>query len=249
MSRAPDAFSDAALPLFGHAPDTPAGELPYVAGHRQRLRTRFNDGGPDAMPDYELLELILFNALPRGDVKPLAHRLIREFGDYARVLSAPKARLLQVKGLGERAVTELKIVEAAAHRLARAKMMNRTVLGSWDAVVEYCQTRMALQEVEHFRVLLLDRQNRLIADEELARGTVDHVPVYPREVAKRALEKSASAILLVHNHPSGDPSPSEADIVMTKKIHAACKVFDITLHDHLIIGQSQQTSLRSLGHI
>lgn len=221
----------------------------YIQDHRKRLRSRFMQGGAAAMPDYELLELILFRAIPRQDVKPLAHRLLQTFGDFNRVLSAPLARLEKVPGVGEAVIQELKIVEAAAHRMARARVMNRAVLSSWDALLDYCHTAMAHRETEQFRVLYLDRKNVLIADEEQARGTVDHVPVYPREVVKRALELNASALILVHNHPSGDPTPSEADITMTAQIQEAATVLGIVLHDHLIIGKSRELSFRAGGYL
>jgi DNA repair protein RadC len=207
------------------------------------------EGGAQAMPDYELLELVLFRAIPRQDVKPLAHLLLQTFGDFNRVISASPARLMLVKGVGDAVVQELKIVEAAAQRLMRAKVMNRPVLSSWAALLDYCHTAMSHRETECFRVLYLDRKNVLIADEEQARGTVDHVPVYPREVVKRALELNASALILVHNHPSGDPTPSDADIAMTHQISEAAQVLGLTLHDHLIIGKSSEMSLRSAGYL
>ncbi|MEO0866032.1 MAG: DNA repair protein RadC, partial [Pseudomonadota bacterium] len=201
----------------------PAGRTPsYMADHRKRLRTRFMDGGAGAMPDYELLELVLFRAIPRQDVKPLAHALMQEFGDFNRVVTAPVERLRGFKGVGDAVICELKIIEAAAHRMARAKVLNKQVISSWDALLDYCHTTMAHRETEQFRVLYLDRKNVLIADEEQAKGTVDHVPVYPREVAKRALELNASAMILVHNHPSGDPTPSQSDIDMTHQVEMAC---------------------------
>ncbi len=202
MSRT-RAFHEAPLPLFtgDEAPGAvlPEGRLPsYIRDHRQRLRARFMEGGAAAMPDYELLELVLFRAIPRQDVKPLARFLLDTFGDFNRAVSAPAERLRAVKGVGEAVVQELKIVEAAAHRLARAKVLHRPVLSSWDQLLDYCRTSMAHRETEQFRVLYLDRKNVLIADEEQAKGTVDHVPVYPREVVKRALELNASALILVH---------------------------------------------------
>lgn len=221
----------------------------YIKDHRHRLRQRFMDGGAAALPDYEMLELLLFRAIPRCDVKPVARRLLDTFGDFARVLSAPKDRLLEIKGVGEAVVVELKIVEAASHRLARAKVLQRHVISSWDAVLDYCHTTMSHLDHEEFRVLFLDRKNVLIADEAQARGTVDHVPVYPREVVKRALELNASALILVHNHPSGDPTPSQADIAMTEKIQHAADALGIALHDHLIIGKSTELSFRSEGYL
>ena len=228
----------------------PPGRLPsYIADHRKRLRARFMEGGASAMPDYELLELVLFRAIPRQDVKPLARRLLEAFGDFNRVLSAPPARLRKVPGAGEAVIVELKLVEAAAQRMARARVINRPVITSWAALLDYCHTAMAHREVEQFRVLYLDRKNTLIADEEQARGTVDHVPVYPREVVKRALELNASALIVVHNHPSGDPTPSEADITMTARIQAAAEALGVTLHDHLIIGRERELSFRSEGYL
>jgi DNA repair protein RadC len=242
MSR----FSEAPLPLF--APAAAVEKLPsYLKDHRKRLRQRFLDGGAAAMPDYELLEMLLFRAIPRQDVKPLARRLLDAFGDIAAVVAASPAQLQRVDGVGEAVVVELKLAEAMAARLARAKVMNRRVISSWDALLDYCHTAMAHRETEHFRVLFLDRKNCLIADEEQARGTVDHVPVYPREVLRRALELNASALILVHNHPSGDPTPSQSDIAMTERIRHGAEALSVTLHDHLIIGKSREASFRALG--
>jgi len=246
-------FADQALPfLLDEAPSTQpvSGKQPsYIADHRQRLRARFMGGGAVAMPDYELLELVLFRAIPRRDVKPLARTLMDHFGDFNRVITAPEARLRDISGVGDAVIVELKIVEAAAHRMARAKVLQQHVVSSWDALVDYCHTTMAHRETEQFRVLFLDRKNVLIADEEQAKGTVDHVPVYPREVAKRALELNASALILVHNHPSGDPTPSESDITMTARVAAACEALGLSLHDHLIIGKSQELSFRAEGYL
>jgi DNA repair protein RadC len=221
----------------------------YIKDHRQRLRARFIAGGADAMPDYELLELVLFRAIPRRDVKPLARDLMDRFGDFNRVISAPEARLRDISGVGDAVVVELKVIEAAAQRLARAKVLQRHIVSSWDALIDYCHTAMAHRETEQFRVLYLDRKNVLIADEEQGKGTVDHVPVYPREVAKRALELNASALILVHNHPSGDPTPSTSDIEMTEQVAKACDALGLTLHDHLIIGKSAELSFRSEGYL
>jgi len=193
--------------------------------------------------------LILFRAIPRSDVKPLARRLLDQFGDFNRVLSAPTARLADVKGVGDAVIAELKIVEAASHRLAQSRIINTNVISSWDAIIDYCHTTMAHRETEQFRILFLDRKNVLIADEEQARGTVDHVPVYPREVVKRALELNASALILVHNHPSGDATPSDADIEMTSQICKAANALGIVVHDHLIIGKSTELSFRSSGYL
>lgn len=251
--QSPHAFHEAPLPLFGPDEATSAAVMPgdrlpsYIRDHRHRLRARFMEGGAAAMPDYELLELVLFRAIPRQDVKPLARHLLERFGDFNRVLSAPAERLKEVKGIGEAVIQELKIVEAAAHRLARAKVMHRPVLSSWDALLDYCRSAMAHRETEQFRVLYLDRKNVLIADEEQARGTVDHVPVYPREVIKRALEINASALILVHNHPSGDPTPSDQDIRLTGTIADGAQVMGIVVHDHLIIGKTRDLSFRAEG--
>jgi len=248
-----NAFQESPLPLFDSDEaivPVGTGKLPsYIKDHRKRLRERFMTGGPAAMPDYELLELVLFRAIPRQDVKPLARRLLDTFGDFNRVLSAPTARLAAVQGVGDAVVQELKVVEAAAHRMMRSRIMERPVISGWDAVLDYCHTTMAHRETEQFRVLYLDRKNVLIADEEQAQGTVDHVPVYPREVVKRALELNASALILVHNHPSGDPTPSDSDISMTQQIEEAAQALSIVLHDHLIIGKSTELSLRAEGYL
>lgn len=227
--------------------DKPKPVEDFQKDHRKRLRQRFVDGGPMAVPDYELLELVLFRAIRQGDLKPTAKRLMAEFGDFNRVLAAPPDQLLRVKGVGPSVVTEIKIVEAAAHRMARVKVMQRQVLSSWAALLDYCQTVMAHLPNEQFRILYLDRKNALIADEEQGKGTVDHVPVYPREVVKRALELNASALILVHNHPSGDPTPSDADIAMTERIAAAALALGLTIHDHLIVGKTENFSFRSAG--
>lgn len=253
MTQNQNAFSEAPLPfLLDEAEPVPlaTGKTPsYIADHRKRLRTRFMQGGANALPDYEMLELVLFRAIPRRDMKPLAHGLMQRFGDFNRVVTAPPERLRDVSGVGEAVITELKIIEAAAHRMARARILQQHVLSSWDALLDYCHTTMAHRETEQFRVLYLDRKNTVIAAEEQAKGTVDHVPVYPREVAKRALELNASALILVHNHPSGDPTPSQADIAMTEQINAACLALGLTLHDHLIIGKSNELSFRSEGYL
>ncbi|UWQ58312.1 DNA repair protein RadC [Leisingera caerulea] len=252
MAKNP-AFEDVSLPLFPGSGDAPAapvapGRLPsYIKDHRTRLRARFMQGGAAAMPDYELLELILFRSIPRRDVKPLARQLLDTFGDFNRVVTASPERLASVKGIGEAVITDFKVLEAAAHRMARARVIQRQVISSWDALLDYCHTTMAHRETEQIRILFLDRKNVLVADEEQARGTVDHVPVYPREVAKRALELNASALILVHNHPSGDPTPSDSDITMTDQIQTALTALGITLHDHLIIGKSTELSFRAQG--
>ncbi len=228
----------------------PKGKTPsYMRDHRKRLRDRFLQGGAEAMPDYELLELVLFRAIPRQDVKPLARRLLEKFGDLNHTLAAPVAQLLKTDGVGDAVALELKIIEAASHRMARGKVMHKHVLSSWQALLDYCHTVMSHRETEQFRILFLDTKNTLIADEEQSRGTIDHVPVYPREVVKRALELNAASLILVHNHPSGDPTPSATDIAMTQQINAAATPLGITLHDHLIIGKSAEISFRAQGLI
>jgi DNA repair protein RadC len=219
----------------------------HQLGHRERLRERFMTGGAGAMPDYELLELVLFAAVQRRDMKPLAKALIAHFGSVADVLAAPRARLLEVDGVGEAVVAQIKIVEAAALRLVRAQMLNKPALSSWAALLDYCTAAMARNLNEEFRVLFLDRKNILIADEVQTRGTIDHTPVYPREIVERALELGASAVILVHNHPSGDPTPSRADIEMTREVSAAAKALKIAVHDHLVIGRSGHASFKALG--
>ena len=222
-------------------------DKPHYLGHRQRLRERFRRGGPDALADYELLELILFSAHPRGDVKPLAKRLIARFGGFADVVSAEPERLAEVSGVGDNAVTALKVVQAAALRLRWGKVIDRPVLSSWQTLLEYCQASMAYNGTERFRVLFLDRKNALIADEVQQTGTVDHAPVYPREVVKRALALGASALIMVHNHPSGDPTPSRGDIDITRQVADAGRSLGITLHDHIVVGRGRHASFKSLG--
>jgi len=212
-----------------------------------RLRARFLKGGADAMPDYELLELTLFAAIPRRDTKPLAKALLKRFGSFAEVIAAPRERLLEIPDVGESVANQLKIVEAAAQRLAKTKVMGRPALSSWSALLDYCTAAMARSEKEEFRVLFLDRKNHLIADEVQNRGTIDHTPVYPREIIKRALELGASSIILAHNHPSGDPTPSKADIAMTREVAGAAKALGIALHDHVVVGRGGHASFKSLG--
>lgn len=219
---------------------------PDHLGHRERLRERFMKGGADALPDYELLELCLFRALPRRDTKPIAKALIEKFGSFGDVISADPARLREVKGLGAAAITELKLIQAAALRLSRASMLKRPVLGSWSKLIEYCNASMAYLKREQFRILFMDRKNAVIADEVQHEGTIDHTPVYPREVIRRALELGASAIILVHNHPSGDATPSRADIEMTKRIVEAAEKLNIVVHDHIIVGRDFHASFRGL---
>ncbi len=230
--------------------DRPSGmeeaAIPHYHGHRQRLRDRFMDAGENALQDYELMELLLFRAIPRRDVKPLAKSVIDRFGSFAEALAARPERLREIPGLPEGAIVDLKVTEAAGRRLARGALEKRKVLTSFSAVTEYCRAAMAYAEREQFRVLFLDKRNALIADEVQGVGTVDHTPVYPREVVRRALELGASALILAHNHPSGDPTPSAADISMTKEIAAIAQPFGIAVHDHLIVGRNGQTSFRGL---
>ncbi len=219
----------------------------HAKGHRERLRARFKKAGVDGVQDYELLELILFRAIPRKDVKPLAKELIAKFGGFPQVIAAPVERLMEIKGVSENVAQELKIVQAAALKLSQARVLKRPVISSWDALLSYCRASMANEKTELFRILFLDKKNILIADEVQQRGTVDHTPVYPREVVKRALELGASAIILVHNHPSGDPTPSQADVDMTNQIVKAAAALNIRVHDHLVIGHDQHASFKSLG--
>jgi DNA repair protein RadC len=220
---------------------------PHYWGHRERLRTRFLEGGHAPMPEYELLELLLFNAIPKIDVKPLAKRLLATFGDLNGVVAASEHRILQVEGADRWVFLQLRLVDAFAQRMAQARVLRREVLSSWDALIAYCRTCMAHREIEQFRVLFLDRKNTVIADEALGSGTVGHVPVYPREVAKRALELNASAVILVHNHPSGDPTPSREDVTMTARVLAACEAIDVTVHDHIVVGKDSEVSFRATG--
>jgi len=222
-------------------------DKPHYHGHRERLRMRFRESGADALADYELLELILARALPRRDVKPIAKALIAHFETFAGVLGAPVERLVEVDGVKEKTALELKIVAAAGQLMLKERVMNRPLISSWSALLDYVRTAMTHSDREEFRVLFLDKKNRLILDEVQGRGTVDHAPVYPREIMKRALEISATAVILAHNHPSGDPTPSQADIDMTQRIVEAGAPLGIVVHDHLIIGAKDVLSLRSLG--
>jgi len=221
-------------------------EAPHYHGHRERLRARFRSAGAAALSDYELLELVLFRALPRRDVKPLAKALIETFGSFAETVHAPETRLREVGGLGEAAITEIKLIAAASSRVAKGQLKQRAVLSSWTAVIDYCRTAMAFADKEQFRILFLDKRNQLIADEVQQVGTVDHTPVYPREVVKRALELSATALVLIHNHPSGDPAPSQADVQMTKSIVAIAAPLGIAVHDHIIVGKNGHASLKGM---
>jgi DNA repair protein RadC len=225
--------------------DQPA-EKPHYHGHRNRLRERFRGAGADALSDYELLEMVLFRAIPRGDVKPLAKSLVKAFGSFAETIHAPEARLREIDGVGEATITEIKLIAATAQRIAKGQLRRRTLLSSWSDVLDYCRTSMAFADKEQFRLLFLDKRNQLISDEVQQTGTVDHTPVYPREVIKRALELSATALILVHNHPSGDPTPSSADIQMTKAIIDIATPLGISVHDHIIVGRGGHASLKGM---
>lgn len=222
-------------------------DKPHYHGHRDRLRARFAEGGVTALADYELLELYLFNSIPRRDLKPLAKDLIDKFGSFAEVVSAPVERLTEVKGISEKTALDLSLIKAAATKLGQQSVMDKPILSSWTALLNYVRSVMQFEGKEQFRVLFLDRKNRLIADEILGQGTVDRAPVYPREVIKRALDLNSTAIILTHNHPSGDPTPSQSDIKMTNSIVDAAKAIGVVVHDHLIIGRNDITSFKSEG--
>jgi DNA repair protein RadC len=221
-------------------------DTPHYHGHRERLRERFYAVGPEALSDYELLEMALFPALPRRDTKPLAKALLKTFGSFAEVIHAPIARLREVDGVGDASINQIKLIAAAASRIAKGEVKRRTALSSWNDVIDYCRSSMAFADKEQFRLLFLDKRNQLIADEVQQVGTVDHTPVYPREVIKRALELSATALILVHNHPSGDPTPSQADIQMTKAIVDIARPLGISVHDHIIVGRNGHASLKGM---
>ncbi len=233
-------------PAKDKAPKDKSTETPHYHGHRDRLRERFVAGGADALPDYELLELLLFRLIPRVDTKPIAKALLARFGTFGEVLGAPVALLQEVKGIGPAVAVDLKVMAAAAQRMAKTEVHGREVLSNWTQLLAYIRSAMAFENREQFRILFLDKKNVLIADEVQQVGTVDHTPVYPREVIKRALELSASAVILVHNHPSGDPTPSRADIEMTKQIIDSAKPLGISVHDHIIIGKKGNASMKGL---
>lgn len=222
-------------------------EKPHFHGHRDRLRQRFRETGASGLADYELLELFLFRLLPRRDTKPVAKALLQRFGSLSEVFGAPPALLEEIDGIGESVALDIKATAAIAQRMLKDDLKARQLLGSWDAVLGYCRAAMAFEQREQFRILFLDKKNGLIADEVQQTGTVDHTPVYPREIVRRALELSATALILVHNHPSGDPTPSRADIDMTKTIVETAKPLGIAVHDHVIVGRQGHASLRGLG--
>jgi len=234
------------MPAKSRPPQDEAAETPHYHGHRERLRERFYTAGADALSDYELLEMALFAAIPRRDTKPLAKALLKKFGSFAEVIHAPEARLREVDGIKDASVNQLKLIAAAASRIARGEIKRSIALSSWADVIAYCRSSMAFADKEQFRLLFLDKKNQLIADEVQQTGTVDHTPVYPREVIKRALELSATALILVHNHPSGDPSPSQADIQMTKAIIDIAAPLGISVHDHIIVGKGGHASLKGM---
>ncbi len=226
--------------------EKPDNNKKHYHGHRERLRQRFAQNGSSSLQDYELLELILFRLLPRRDTKPIAKAMIERFGNFPEAISAPSHLLEEIDGLGKTAIIDLKVILAATQRFSKESILDRPILGSWGELINYCNTQMAYETKEQFRILFLDKKNFLIADEVQQIGTVDHTPVYPREVIKRSFELSATALILVHNHPSGDPTPSKADIQMTKEIDNIAKPLGITVHDHIIIGRSGHSSLRGL---
>jgi DNA repair protein RadC len=243
--RAPARVASAAPAIKPAGPASPVS----TEEHRSRLRHRLLSAGPDALADHELLEIVLFLAILRRDTKPIAYRLIERFGSFGAAIAAPMKELTEVEGMGASGAAALKTVHAAALRLARAEIIGKPLLSHWDALMDYLNAAMSRDRVEQFRVLFLDSRNRLMADEPQARGTVNHTPVYPREVVKRALELNATAIILVHNHPSGDPTPSRDDIVMTTLIGEAAQAVGVTLHDHVIVGNGVWLSFRREGLI
>lgn len=232
--------------LENHELELEKADKPHYHGHRQRLRERLLASGAEALQDYELLELLLGAALPRRDVKPLAKALLSEFHNLWNLVHAPASRLRDA-GLSDGAIGLLMSVGAIGLRAQKQQVMEKPLLSSWQKIVDYCQMALAHETKEQFRLLFVDRRNQLVRDEVMQRGTIDHTPVYPREIVHRALELGAGALVLVHNHPSGDPTPSEADIKMTQQIIAACKPIGIVVHDHLIIGKGKTLSFRNLG--
>jgi DNA repair protein RadC len=228
-------------------PEAADKKAPHYHGHRERLRKRFLESQGEGMPDYEILELLLMTALPQRDVKPLAKDLIARFESLAGVLSASPDELMTIPGIKETACSAMKVVQVAAVRLSKAVLLEKPIIGGWDRLIDYCRTTMGHDKVESFRILFLDRKNRLIGDEAQQKGTIDHTPVYPREIVKRALDLGASAMILVHNHPSGDVTPSKDDIEMTKRIRESAEKLGISLFDHVIVSKSGETSFKALG--
>jgi DNA repair protein RadC len=246
LQKLADTACLATMPAKSSDTHQQSAEPPHYHGHRMRLRERFRSAGADALSDYELLEMVLFTAQPRRDMKPLAKALIAKFGSFAEAIHAPEARLREVDGIGEVSIDLVKLIAAAASRIAKGQLKQRAMLSSWNEVIDYCRTSMAFADKEQFRVLFLDKRNQLITDEVQQTGTVDHTPVYPREVIKRALELSATAVILIHNHPSGDPTPSQADIRMTKAIIDIAGPLGISVHDHIIVGKNGHASMKGL---
>ncbi len=251
--------ADAALPLLSEPPrvdadrashtpvDADQGEKPHYLGHRDRMRRRFLESGADSLLDYELLEVLLYHAVPRRDVRPLAKQLINTFGSFWAVVTASPERLRRETKFSDATIVAISVVAAAAQRMARQQVANQPVLSNWQALMDYCHGAMALGTVEQFRLLFLDRKNKLISDEVQQTGTVDHAPVYPREVVRRALDVGATAVILVHNHPSGDPTPSRDDIALTRDLKIALGAIGVAIHDHIIIGKAGHASFKSLG--
>ena len=236
--------SNKPLKTSGGLDEAPA--VPHYHGHRDRLRERFGSAGADSLAEYELLELLLYRFIPRVDTKPIAKNLLTKFGSIAAVLGATEKELMQINKIGAAAARDIKVVAAIASQSLKTEIREKTVLSSWSSVIDYCTAVMAHEKIEQFRILFLDKKNKLILDEVQQKGTVDHTPVYPREVIKRALEVGASALILVHNHPSGDPTPSRADIDMTKTIIESAAPMGIMIHDHIIIGKDGHVSMKGL---
>jgi len=248
FAEAPTLF-DAAPPMGGPPIDLPASEaaVPGAEGHRARMRARLLAAGPEALADHEMLEMVLFLALPRRDTKPIGRALLKQFGSFGAVVAAPVPELLRIEGLGEAGAAALKTIQAAALRLAKGEVMRRPVLNNWDRVIDYLTMILAHERIEEFHVLFLDSRLHLLADEVMGRGTINHAPVYPREVMKRALELQAAALILAHNHPSGDPTPSRDDIAMTRELQRAAQVLKIAIHDHVVVAGDRWVSFHQQG--
>lgn len=242
----PTGMAEASL-LFDLAAPEPNATVHGAEGHRARMRDRLLTAGPDALADHEMLEMVLFLALPRRDTKPIARALLSSFDGFGAVIAAPPAELTRIEGLGEAGTAALKLVQAAALRLLRARVMERPVLSNWDRLIEYLLAGLGHEKTEQVRVLFLDNRNRLLSDEVMGRGTVNHAPVYPREIVRRALELGATALVLAHNHPSGDPTPSRDDLAMTREVRQACEALRVALHDHVVVGGGRWVSFRAEG--